>query len=89
MQTQCRYLFRCKDTKNNCKLKINAIIFARCLFFCFFANVKAQRRKVLGKLFSGQKISVYVIFFVYNLEMLKIFCTFAHMDSKIIQHEKA
>lgn len=37
----------CKGTKNNCKLKKKAVIFARCLIFCFFSNAKTQRCRVL------------------------------------------
>jgi hypothetical protein len=40
----------CKGTKNNCKLKKNAIIFARCLIFCFFLT---QRHKYAEFLFHS------------------------------------
>ena len=43
----------CKGTKNNCKLKKNAVIFVRYLFFCFFSNVKSQRRKVFSLCLRG------------------------------------
>ena len=43
----------CKGTKNNCKLKKNVIIFARSLIFCFFSNVKSQRRKVFSLCLRG------------------------------------